>query len=187
MVHVPPGLPRFVPVTHPNKHVREAIEYAVSRGWRIVQPGRSSHNWGRLRCPFGARGGCDEPVYSTPRSPKITPTGFAPVSTSALTPPRDETAPVRTFRFVLYPTGNPDLTDNLLDRLFEAGCDDASPGVTCGVTDIPFDREADSLETAIGSAVAAVRSVGLEVDRVEIERRHLPAGHTDGIPLPAAA
>ena len=57
-------------MTHPNKHIREAVEYAVSRGWRIVKPGRSSHNWGRLRCPFGARGGCDEPVYSTPRSPE---------------------------------------------------------------------------------------------------------------------
>ena len=55
---------------HPNKHIREAVEYALSRGWRLKKTGRSSHLWGRLLCPFGARGGCDEPVYSTPRSPE---------------------------------------------------------------------------------------------------------------------
>ena len=55
---------------HPNKHIREAIEYAVARGWRLRKSGRSSHNWGRLLCGAGARGGCSQPVHSTPRSPE---------------------------------------------------------------------------------------------------------------------
>ena len=54
-------------MTHPNKHIREAVEYALARGWRLEKAGRSSHNWGRLLCPHG-RGGCQVPVYSTPRS-----------------------------------------------------------------------------------------------------------------------
>ena len=58
-------------MTHPNKHIRDAVEYALSHGWRLSKPGRSSHLWGRLRCPLADRDGCDaQPVYSTPRSPE---------------------------------------------------------------------------------------------------------------------
>ena len=101
-----------------------------------------------------------------------------------MTPPNEHVrdspaAATRTYRFTLYPAGNPELTDELLDRLFEAGCDDASPGVRCGVTDIPFDREAASLDEAIRSAVRQVRSVGLEIERVELDR-------DDSAPLLAA-
>ena len=38
---------------------------------------------------------------------------------------------------------------------------------------IGFDREAPTFDDAVRSAVAAVRSVGLEVDRVEIDRNDL--------------
>ena len=65
------------------------------------------------------------------------------------------------------------MTDSLCDRLFEAGCDDASPGVTAGVTDIPFDRRAASLEEAVRSAIAQVRAVGLEVESVVLDRQDL--------------
>ncbi len=100
------------------------------------------------------------------------------MSTSAPTSPPAEHArsgngSPRTFGFTLYPVGPVELTNELCDRLFEAGCDDASPGVTCGVLDIPFDRAADSLGSAIQSAVQQVRSVGLEVDRIEIDRDDL--------------
>ena len=79
----------------------------------------------------------------------------------------------RVFGFTVYPVGSVELTDELCDRLFEAGCDDASPGVTCGVMDIPFDRESASLGEAILTAVQQVRSIGLEVDRIEIDRDDL--------------
>ena len=79
----------------------------------------------------------------------------------------------RTFGFTIRPTGNPGLTDDLCDRLFEAGCDDASPGVTAGVTDIPFDRKAASLDEALRTAVAQVRSVGLGIEKIVLDRHDL--------------
>ena len=42
-----------------------------------------------------------------------------------------------------------DMTEELADRLFEAGCDDGTPGTFCGVPDVSFHREAESLESAI--------------------------------------
>lgn len=35
---------------HPNKHIQMAIEYAVSKGWILVEAGQSSHAFCRLRC-----------------------------------------------------------------------------------------------------------------------------------------
>lgn len=55
---------------HPNKHIREAIKYAESKGWRVVKASAQAHVWGQLLCPFMARGGCIIRVYSTPRSPE---------------------------------------------------------------------------------------------------------------------
>ena len=36
---------------HPNKDIRDAILYAVSRGWRIEKAGPRAHIWGRALCP----------------------------------------------------------------------------------------------------------------------------------------
>ena len=58
---------------------------------------------------------------------------------------------MKTYEFALILAGAPELTDDLCDALFAAGCDDSSPSQSCGVTRIIFDREADSLETAIRS------------------------------------
>ena len=38
---------------HPNKHIREAIEYAVENGWDIVETGKSGHAFCRLKCVLG--------------------------------------------------------------------------------------------------------------------------------------
>ena len=38
------------------------------------------------------------------------------------------------------------------DAIFEAGCDDSTPGVSCGVVFVDFDREAKTLREAIESA-----------------------------------
>jgi hypothetical protein len=61
------------------------------------------------------------------------------------------------------------LTDGIADALFEAGCDDGTPGTCNGVFSIDFHREAASLEDAIRSAIENVRTAGYEVTRVEIE------------------
>src|ERR671925_168918 len=62
-----------------------------------------------------------------------------------------------------------ELTEEIADELFEAGCDDGTPGTCNGVFSIDFHREAVSLEEAIRSAIEDVRTAGYEVTRVEIE------------------
>ena len=59
------------------------------------------------------------------------------------------------------------------ERLFAAGCDDALPNSSCGVTRVVFDRQAASLEAAIRSAIANVQAAGRVVARVEFEPRQL--------------
>jgi hypothetical protein len=55
---------------HPNKHIREAVDYALVKGWRLVKSGPRAHAWGRLYCPAKVRGGCIVSVYGTPRVPE---------------------------------------------------------------------------------------------------------------------
>ena len=61
------------------------------------------------------------------------------------------------------------LTDDIADALFEAGCDDGTPGTCNDVFFVDFHREAASLEEAMRSAIENVRTAGYEVTRVEIE------------------
>ena len=62
-----------------------------------------------------------------------------------------------------------DLQDEaVVDRLFEAGCDDALVGSTDGVQFIDFDRDAGSFDAAVSSAMADVEGVdGVRVVRLE--------------------
>ena len=56
----------------------------------------------------------------------------------------------------------------MLDRLFEAGCDDALVGSADGVQFIVFDRDAASFDVAVSSAVENVERVrGVRVVRLE--------------------
>ena len=73
------------------------------------------------------------------------------------------------YEFTLVLSGSPDLTEEMAEKLFTAGCDDGTPGVCDGVFSIDFYREARSLEEAIRSAITDVKSVGYPVERVEIE------------------
>jgi hypothetical protein len=69
----------------------------------------------------------------------------------------------------------PDLTDEDADKLFEAGCDDASILTRNGVTRLQFDRLASNLDEALASAIQSVEQAGLLVARVEIERSEVPS------------
>jgi hypothetical protein len=73
------------------------------------------------------------------------------------------------YDFTLILAESLELTDGIADALFEAGCDDGTPGTCNGVFSIDFHREAASLENAIRSAIENVRTAGYEVTRVEIE------------------
>ena len=59
------------------------------------------------------------------------------------------------------------------DAVFEAGCDDSTPGASCGVVFVDFDREADSLRKAIESAIADVERAGYHVERVDPDERNV--------------
>ena len=52
------------------------------------------------------------------------------------------------YSFTLILTRSPELTEDLAERLYTAGCDDGSPGMCNGVTLIDFHREAEFLEAA---------------------------------------
>ena len=72
-----------------------------------------------------------------------------------------------TYQFTLIVDG-PDLQDqSFIDLLFEAGCDDATVGVSDGVQYVDFDREAGALDDAILSAVDDLETLkGVEVVRI---------------------
>lgn len=54
---------------HPNKHIREAIEYAIKNGWDVIESGKSSHSFCRLRCLAGHHEH-QMSVWSTPGNPE---------------------------------------------------------------------------------------------------------------------
>ena len=78
------------------------------------------------------------------------------------------------YEFTLILKGALELTEDIADALFEAGCDDGTPGTCEGVFSIDFHREAESLEKAIQSAIASVKTAGYQVERVEIAAEAMP-------------
>ncbi len=78
------------------------------------------------------------------------------------------------YEFSLILKGAPELTEDIADKLFRAGCDDGTPGTCNGVFSIDFHREAKSLEAAINSAIKNVRAARYEVERVEIAAEAMP-------------
>lgn len=76
---------------------------------------------------------------------------------------------MNTYDFTLVLSGPTELTDDLADSLFAAGCDDATPSSSEGVVSLDFGRESSDLESAIRSAIANVSSAGYVVSRVEID------------------
>jgi hypothetical protein len=81
---------------------------------------------------------------------------------------------MNTYEFSLILKGAPELTEELANALFEAGCDDGTPGTCSGTFSIDFHREAISLEAAINSAIKNVRAAQCEVERVEIAAAAMP-------------
>jgi hypothetical protein len=55
---------------HPNKHIRQAVDYALEHGWSLKKAGARAHIWGMLYCPRGDRTGCFRAIYCTPRVPE---------------------------------------------------------------------------------------------------------------------
>ena len=75
--------------------------------------------------------------------------------------------PRATYNFILETSGRDVLDDEVIDALYEAGCDDAGIGRFLGVDHLDFDREAGSFCEAVRSAIEDVQSVpGVTVTRV---------------------
>jgi hypothetical protein len=80
--------------------------------------------------------------------------------------------------FTVILKGVEEMTEDLANALYEAGCDDGTAGSSGGVASVSFSRESDTLQAAIASAVADVCRPGCEVDRVQIEQEELAAWQT---------
>ena len=81
------------------------------------------------------------------------------------------TVTTKAYTFSLILSGPTELTEDIANALYEAGCDDAGVGSCEGIVSVDFDREADSLGDAIGSAVKDVERAGYAVARVDVARR----------------
>lgn len=73
--------------------------------------------------------------------------------------------PTTNYNFTLVLAAT-ELTTELEDALFEAGCDDACLSQTGGVMYLEFDRVGQSRDEAIAAALANVRTAGVQVLRV---------------------
>ncbi len=75
---------------------------------------------------------------------------------------------MKEHEFTVILDGISEITDEAANALYEAGCDDGSPGSCDGVVSVDFHRDAPTLESAIQSAVADILKAGYQVQRVEI-------------------
>jgi hypothetical protein len=77
----------------------------------------------------------------------------------------------KTYSFTLFLSGPDVLSDENLDALYEAGCDDAVFGERDGAQYAAFDREAKSFTSALKAAISDLASAvdGLQVVRIAPE------------------
>jgi len=81
---------------------------------------------------------------------------------------------MHTYTFKVILGDRTEMTEDLAESLAAAGCDDGLSGSSGGVAEVIFDREAESLEQAVRSAIADVQKAGCRVARVEIEPEDFP-------------
>ena len=72
------------------------------------------------------------------------------------------------YEFTVILANLDEMTTELANALFAAGGDNGHPWSSDGVAAVTFDREADSLISAIRSAIADVQKTGCTVRKVEI-------------------
>jgi hypothetical protein len=74
----------------------------------------------------------------------------------------------RVYDFTLVLAGENELTADVADALYEAGCDDASVWSEGLIMYLDFHREAGSLGDAIGSAIKNIEAAGYTISRVDV-------------------
>ena len=76
---------------------------------------------------------------------------------------------MKTFEFTLVLENIDELSDQMEDALFQAGCDDALLSFRNGIAYLEFDRESENLESAIISAIRQVEDAGLSLSIKRVE------------------
>jgi predicted DNA-binding transcriptional regulator AlpA len=74
---------------------------------------------------------------------------------------------MKTHEFTVIASGFDPASDDFADRLYEAGCDDATISFQKGRTILSFDREAVTFSKAILTAIRNVADAGGRIERVE--------------------
>ena len=149
---------------HPKKEVEAALRHAETHGWRVTVGG--AHAWGKIYCPRRhdeCRCGefCITSVWSTPRNPGNHARALRRVVDTAhggRRAARRGTAMEYIFTLKYQLGSDVEDMDAVIERLGEAGCDDALAGIGLpGRLALEFTREAPSAEVAVGSALDDVR------------------------------
>lgn len=87
---------------------------------------------------------------------------------------------MQNYTFTVILGDQTEMTEDLAEALAVAGCHDGLAGSSGGVAMVIFDREADSLEQAVRSAIADVQKAGCRAAWIKIEPQDLagatPAG-----------
>lgn len=151
---------------HSNKHIREAIRYAESKGWTVAKAGPRAHTWGTLYCSQSGREGCKTRIMSTHAIPRRTPgTSAATWIAPARAYRRLKGHAIKTHDFTLVLTAEPD--EEQADQMYGA-FNDGTISTIAGLPQIHFHRESPSLEEAIRTAIRDVLATGFNVERVEL-------------------
>mgnify|MGYP001038977844 CR=1 FL=1 len=79
----------------------------------------------------------------------------------------------REFDFALVVGGVRELTPEVEDALFKAGCDDATVSMRHGRLYVEFSRSAKSFEEAIFSAIRDIRSAGIGAEVLRVDECNL--------------
>lgn len=74
---------------------------------------------------------------------------------------------MKTYRLTIIASGLGRDEDVYAEKLFEAGCDDATISLQKGLLVLEFEREANSFEDALQSAIYDVRTSGATIERIE--------------------
>jgi hypothetical protein len=73
------------------------------------------------------------------------------------------------YDFTLVLTGNQGISDEAVNALFDAGCDDATVSIRSGRVYVTFSRAAGSMKEAILSAIRDVRAAGINMDVLRVD------------------
>jgi hypothetical protein len=92
---------------------------------------------------------------------------------------------MRNYTFTVILGDQTEMTEDLAEALAAAGCDDGLAGSSGGACAVIFDREAESLEEAVRSAIADVQKAGCHAAWVKIEPEDLVGTAPAGANTPA--